>query len=92
MLHRRSSLGGGVTAGQRRGVVITRTSTLTPPISTVGPTVCNPEDLKLKPGELSTINRLGRDLPQDVFRCFGCVEPACQVRAPSDAYSLHAAY
>lgn len=43
------------------------------------PTVCVPEDLQLPPGVLSTIDRKGKGLPQDVFRCFGCSKPECQV-------------
>ncbi|EFJ50298.1 hypothetical protein VOLCADRAFT_88765 [Volvox carteri f. nagariensis] len=41
-------------------------------------TVCAPEDFKLSPGELSPVNRVGLNLPDDVFRCFGCTQPACQ--------------
>ncbi|EFJ39510.1 hypothetical protein VOLCADRAFT_108615 [Volvox carteri f. nagariensis] len=29
-------------------------------------------------GELSPVNRVGFNLPDDVFRCFGCTQPACQ--------------
>ena len=44
-----------------------------------GPFVCLPEDFKLLPGEVSTIDRVGKNLPADVFRCFGCSKPECQV-------------
>ncbi|KAG1655823.1 hypothetical protein FOA52_008386 [Chlamydomonas sp. UWO 241] len=40
--------------------------------------VCRPEDLVLPPGELSAVDRTGKGLPSDVFRCFGCKEVACQ--------------
>ena len=60
-------------------VTTARASTLAPLPPSSGPTVCNHEDLQLKPGELSTIDRRGKGLPQDTFRCFGCSEPACQV-------------
>ncbi|KAG2425919.1 hypothetical protein HXX76_013293 [Chlamydomonas incerta] len=43
-----------------------------------GPTVCVPEDFVLAPGELSQVDRAGKNLPDDVFRCFGCTLPACQ--------------
>ncbi|GFR47671.1 hypothetical protein Agub_g9415 [Astrephomene gubernaculifera] len=42
------------------------------------PTVCVPEDFVLAPGELSLVDRTGLNLPDDVFRCFGCTQPACQ--------------
>lgn len=32
----------------------------------------------LAPGELSTVDRAAPELPRDVFRCFGCTQPACQ--------------
>lgn len=37
-----------------------------------------PEDFVLAPGEVSEVDRVGQDLPDDVFRCFGCTQPACQ--------------
>lgn len=43
------------------------------------PTIAVPESLVLPPGQLSHVNREGKGLPADVFRCFGCVKPACQV-------------
>ena len=44
-----------------------------------GPVVVAPEDFTLEPGELSAIDRDSPCHPADVFRCTGCVEPACQV-------------
>lgn len=64
------------------------TSTLEKPSSVVsqvengvvsGPTVCVPEDLKLPPGQLSTVDRTGLGHNADVFRCFGCTKAECQV-------------
>ncbi|GLC42052.1 hypothetical protein PLESTB_001062900 [Pleodorina starrii] len=40
--------------------------------------VCVPEDFVLALGELGPINREGMNLPDDVFRCFGCTQAACQ--------------
>jgi hypothetical protein len=37
------------------------------------------EDYWLPPGELSHIERRGGAGEHDVFRCFGCTRPACQV-------------
>ena len=38
------------------------------------------EDYWIPPGELSEIDRMaGLDAPENVYRCFGCMEPACQV-------------
>lgn len=70
----------------RKGaLLITRTSMLdklsTAPAKSSGPTLCVPEDLQLPPGQLSTIDRVGKNLPADVFRCFGCTKEACQVSA-----------
>lgn len=45
-----------------------------------GPTPCLPEDMVLPPGALSTIDRVGKGLDADVFRCFGCTKPECQAR------------
>ncbi|KAG2485896.1 hypothetical protein HYH03_015341 [Edaphochlamys debaryana] len=50
-----------------------------------GPTVCVPEDYVLAPGELSHVDRVGLDHPDDVFRCFGCTQPACQGPSGCDA-------
>ena len=49
--------------------------------SASGQLVRAPEDLTLEPGSLSSIDRGGSCHPADVFRCTGCTEPACQVRA-----------
>jgi hypothetical protein len=43
------------------------------------PTTCVPEDLELAPGQLSTIDRVGKCLDVDTFRCFGCVKEECKV-------------
>lgn len=43
------------------------------------PTACVPEDLQLPPGQLSTIDRVGKGLDADTFRCFGCVREECKV-------------
>ncbi|KAG2434973.1 hypothetical protein HYH02_011972 [Chlamydomonas schloesseri] len=48
------------------------------PPAPAGPTICVPEDFVLAPGELSQVDRTGKELPDDVFRCFGCTQPACQ--------------
>ena len=41
------------------------------------------EDLELPPGELSNIDRTAfSDAPENVFRCFGCTDPSCQVCLP----------
>jgi hypothetical protein len=40
-----------------------------------------PEDFQLPAGELSTVDRTRTILAQDVFRCFGCTKPECQVRS-----------
>lgn len=41
------------------------------------------EDYWIPPGELSEIDRTaGLDAPENVYRCFGCKEPACQVLPP----------
>ncbi len=45
------------------------------------PPLCVPEDLQLPPGVLSTITRAAPTRPADVFRCFGCTKPECQVSA-----------
>lgn len=37
-----------------------------------------PEDLRLESGVLSTVDRQGLKLPEDVFRCVGCTLPECQ--------------
>jgi hypothetical protein len=50
-----------------------------PPL-TEQPLFVSPEDFTLPPGELSTIDRTSPPSTQDVFRCPGCTEPACQVR------------
>uniref|UniRef100_A0A7S3QRM5 Threonine dehydratase n=1 Tax=Dunaliella tertiolecta TaxID=3047 RepID=A0A7S3QRM5_DUNTE len=42
------------------------------------PTSCIPEDLQLPPGELSPIDRSGKGLDVDVFRCFGCKKEECR--------------
>jgi hypothetical protein len=53
------------------------------------------EDYWLPPGELSHIERRGGAGEHDVFRCFGCTRPACQVcgrrRKPALLLLLHAA-
>ena len=36
--------------------------------------------LQLPPGQMSVVDRKGKGLDADVFRCFGCKEAACQVR------------
>jgi hypothetical protein len=41
-----------------------------------------PEDLRLESGVLSTVDRQGLKLPEDVFRCVGCTLPECQVHSP----------
>lgn len=48
------------------------TSVPPPPVMRV------PEDLVLAPGQLSTIDRNGKNLDGDVFRCFGCTKSECQ--------------
>lgn len=45
-----------------------------------GPPICIPEDLQLASGELSKIDRVGRNNPDDVYRCVGCTKTECQVR------------
>lgn len=43
-------------------------------------TPCNsPEALKLESGELSTVIRNSPEAPNEVFRCVGCTDAACQV-------------
>lgn len=44
-----------------------------------GPTICVPEDFKLAPGAVSSVDKMGKGLAADVFRCFGCTRPECQV-------------
>jgi len=46
------------------------------------PTACVPEDMQLVPGDLSPIDRVGKGLDVDVFRCFGCIKDECKVRCP----------
>eukprot|EP00798_Chlamydomonas_sp_ICE-L_P019886 gene19886-26590_t len=41
-------------------------------------TLCVPEDLQLAPGEMSTVDRVGKQYDFDVFRCFGCTKQECQ--------------
>jgi hypothetical protein len=41
--------------------------------------VVAPEDFKLPPGRLSTINRTAAGSPADTYRCAGCTKDACQV-------------
>ena len=45
------------------------------------PELCSPEDLVLEPGELSHIDRNCPLDSDDVFRCSGCLQEACQVRS-----------
>lgn len=45
------------------------------------PTSCVPEELQMPPGQESHIDRVGKNLPADTFRCFGCTLPACQVNS-----------
>ncbi len=72
-------------AGERPQVVAAPTSQAgngngAPPSELAsGPTVMVPEDFVLAPGEVSQVDSVGQDLPDDVFRCFGCTQPACQV-------------
>lgn len=40
--------------------------------------VVDPEEFALPPGRLGPIDRGSTSRPADVFRCSGCVEPACQ--------------
>ncbi len=44
------------------------------------PLVCMPEDFVLALGEVSSVNRTAAETVDDVFRCPGCTQPACQVR------------
>ncbi|GAB4821594.1 hypothetical protein N2152v2_008640 [Parachlorella kessleri] len=37
-----------------------------------------PEDFRLPPGQLSSIDRTSAPHPQDVFRCAACSDPACE--------------
>lgn len=48
-----------------------------------------PEDYVLPPGQLSTINHSAPTAPDDVFRCPGCTEAACQVRGQNAARRVH---
>lgn len=43
------------------------------------PTVM-PEEYWLPPGEISAIDRSSDVQEQDIFRCFGCTRPECEVR------------
>lgn len=43
---------------------------------------CVPEDFVLAPGEMSLVDRVAPEKQHDIFRCFGCTQPACQVCAP----------
>lgn len=43
------------------------------------PVFVAPEDYQLLPGQMSSINRTLPLDQNDVFRCAGCTEPACQV-------------
>ncbi|PNW86098.1 hypothetical protein CHLRE_02g073200v5 [Chlamydomonas reinhardtii] len=61
----------------RRTIAGDRPQVATPPAPAV-PTLCVPEDFVLAPGELSPVDRNGKNLPEDVFRCFGCTLPACK--------------
>jgi hypothetical protein len=42
-----------------------------------------PDDLRLEPGEVSIVNRKASDSAEDIFRCTGCKDAACQVRNAS---------
>ncbi|MEW5313236.1 MAG: hypothetical protein WDW38_004821 [Sanguina aurantia] len=55
-------------------------------MDTVKPTIAVPESLVLPPGQLSLVNRAGKGLPADVFRCFGCVKPECQSASGCASY------
>lgn len=46
--------------------------------STPSQLIYEPEDFQLPPGEVSRVDRVGKNSPADVFRCPGCTEPACQ--------------
>ncbi|GAX79219.1 hypothetical protein CEUSTIGMA_g6659.t1 [Chlamydomonas eustigma] len=82
--NRRSGVDFSVTCSRRAPPrnVITNTSTLgrEPDVMVKEQTssICVPEDLKLKPGELSVIDRRSETLPQDIFRCFGCKRTECK--------------
>jgi threonine dehydratase len=58
------------------------TSVPPPPVMRV------PEDLVLAPGQFSTIDRKGKNLDGDVFRCFGCTKSECQVRPRPPALGM----
>ncbi|KXZ54340.1 hypothetical protein GPECTOR_5g422 [Gonium pectorale] len=65
-------------AGERPQIVVSPNGNGAEAPAPSGPTVCVPEDFVLPPGELSPVDRTGLNLPGDVFRCFGCTQPACQ--------------
>jgi len=75
-----SSSSGATSSSACNGTAVPAAAGTSPALPRGDPTPsCLPEDLQLLPGELSTINRAGRGLDVDVFRCFGCTKQECKV-------------
>ena len=55
-------------------------STAAAPLDVKDVPVVMPEEYWLPPGELSTIDRRSDVQMQDMFKCFGCTRPECEVR------------